>query len=161
MTAPDVRGPGAIAALCLRCLVVLAGTNLVGLGIAALALGQERTGSGLLVGLAYFPYVILVAAVPVAVVGFPAGLLTARLLVGQRGERVHVLVFALVGGVLSVVLCAWWGMFTTGSWYVLVAAAEGVVGAGGARWWTGRAHARKARWSDAQGAALPWGRIGA
>ena len=157
----SVRGPGAIAALCLRCLVVLAVVNVVGVGIVAAAMGQDRTGSGLIVVLAYLPYALLVAIVPVGVVGFPAGLLTAHLLAGVSRERVHVLVFALVGAVLSVALCAWWGVGTIAGWSWVVAAAEGAVGAGGARWWTGRAHARKARWSDAQGAALPWGRIGA
>ena len=157
----SVRGPGTIAALCLRCLVVLAGVNVVGLGIAAAALGQERTGSGLMVALAYLPYALLVAIVPVGLVGVPAGLLTTRLLAGVSRELVHVLVFALVGAVLSVALCASWGVGAIVGWSWVVAAAEGAVGAGGARWWTGRAHARKARWSDAQGAALPWGRIGA
>ena len=122
-----VRGPGAIAALCLRCLVVLAGVNLVGLGIAALAVGQEGTGSGLLVALAYFPYVLLVATVPVGVVGFPAGMLTARLLADVSRERVHVLVFALAGAVLSVALCAWWGMGIIASWSWIVAGSAATV----------------------------------
>lgn len=160
MRAPDVRGPGAIVALCLRCLVVLAGTTLVGVGIVALAVGEERTGPGLLVALTYLPYALLVAILPVGIVGFPAGLLTARLLAREGREWVHVLVFALVGGALSVALCAWWGLLEVAAWAWLVAAVEGVVGAGGARWWTGRAHARRVRWTDAQGAALPWGRIG-
>jgi len=161
VSAPDVRGPGVIAALCLRCLVVLAGVNVVGLGVGAVAVGQERTGSGLMVALVYLPFALLVAIVPVGVAGFPAGVLTAHLLAGVRREWVHVLVFALVGAVLSVALCAWWGLFQIAGWSWLVAAAEGAVGAGGARWWTGRARARRVRWSDAQGAALPWGRIGA
>lgn len=161
MIAPTVRGPGAIAALCLRCLVVLAVGNLLVLGIALLVLGQQAGGSDLTVYLVYFPYVLLVAVFPIALAGFPAGVLTAHLLARERREWVHVLVFALVGGVLSVAICSIWGLGMTGAWYALVAAAEGVVGAGGARWWTGRAHARRARWSDAQGAALPWGRIGA
>ena len=88
-------------------------------------------------------------------------MLTAHLLADERREWVHVLVFALVGGVLSVALFAWWGVLGLAGWSWVVAFAEGVVGAGGARWWTGRAHARKVRWSDAQGGALPWGRIGA
>jgi hypothetical protein len=141
--------------------VVLLVVNLAAVGIASAAVGQERTGSGLLVALAYFPYAMLVAVVPVGVVGFPAGLLTARLLAGRPPEWVQVLVFALVGAVLSVALCAWWGLFGMVGWAWIVAAAEGAVGAGGARWWTGRAHARRARWTDEQGAALPWGRIGA
>ena len=157
----SVRGPGTIAALCLRCLVVLAVVNVAGLGIAAVAMGKGQTGSGLMVALVYLPYALLVAIVPIGVVGFPAGLLTAHLLAGERREWVHVLVFALVGGVLSVALFAWWGVLGLAGWSWVVAFAEGVVGAGGARWWTGRAHARKVRLSDAQGAALPWGRIGA
>jgi hypothetical protein len=117
--------------------------------------------AGLVVYLVYLPYVLLVALFPIALAGFPAGVLTAHLLARERREWVHVLAFALVGGVLSVMICSMWGMFVAGGWYVLVAAVEGVVGAGGARWWTGRAHARRARRSDAEGAVLPWGRIGA
>jgi hypothetical protein len=158
--APDVRGPGAIAVLCLRCVAVLALANLIGLMIALLVWGREASGSGLMVYLVYSPYVLLVALFPIALVGFPAGVLTAHLLARERLEWVHVLVFALVGGVLSVTICSFGGFYATGGWWVLVAAAEGVVGAGGARWWTGRARARRGRWSDQEDAALPWGRIG-
>ena len=158
MSASDVRGAGALAALCLRCLVVLVAVNPLALLVLLAVSGDTETATYIL---AYLPYVLLVAAFPVALVGFPAGLLTAHLLADVPKERVHVLVFALVGGILSVALCAWWGLFQIAGWSWLVAAAEGAVGAGGARWWTGRARARRVRWSDAQGAALPWGRIGA
>jgi hypothetical protein len=157
----SVRGPGAIAALCLRCVVVLAGVNAVVWVILATVLAQRVTGSTLLMPLAYLPYMLLVAAVPVGVVGFPAGLVTARLLARERRERVHVAVFALVGGVLSVALCAWWGILVVTWWPWVIAFAEGVVGAGGARWWTGRAHARRARWSDPSGTVLASARMGA
>jgi MFS family permease len=158
--APDVRGPGAIAALCLRCVAVLTLVNAIAPLIALLVWGREASGSGLMLYLVYSPYVLLVALFPIGLAGFPAGVLTAHLLARERREWVHVLVFALVGGVLSVTICAFWGSYATSGWWVLVAFAEGVVGAGGARWWTGRARARRARWSDQESAALPWGRIG-
>ncbi|GEL99368.1 hypothetical protein [Cellulomonas terrae] len=156
----SVRGPGAIAALCLRCLGVLVVVNLVGLVIAYAVQGPAAASeAGLTAALAYFPFVGLIAAVLIAVVGFPAGLLTARALAGTRREWVHVLVFALVGAGLSMTLCASWNLLALSGWAWFVAAAEGAVGAGGARWWTGRTHARAVPWTDAQGAALPWGRI--
>ncbi|WP_456786932.1 hypothetical protein [Cellulomonas sp. P5_C5] len=157
MSASDVRGAGAIAALCLRCLVVLVAVNPLALLVLLAVSGDTETATHIL---AYLPYVLLVAAFPVALVGFPAGLLTAHLLAGVPKERVHVLVFALVGGILSPALCAWWGLLGMPAWAWIVAAAEGVVGAGGARWWTGRVRAGRQRWSEEQGAALPWGRIG-
>lgn len=157
----SVRGPSAIAVLCLRCLGVLVVVNLVALVVAYAVMGSDTAGGSVVpVAVAYFPVVALVAALLIAVVGFPAGLLTARVLSGQRREWVHVLVFALVGAVLSATLCASWTMLETNGWAWFVTAAEGAIGAGGGRWWTGRAHARAVPWTDAQGAALPWGRIG-
>ena len=159
---PDVRGPGPIARLCLRCFVVLIGFNVVALGIVGLMVagsGSDAGAGGPTIALAYSPYVLLVALVPLWLVGFPAGLLTARLLAGVPRESLHVLVFAVVGAVLSVALCAMVNLLAANPWFALVAAAEGAIGAGVARWWTGRVHLRREPWSDAQGAALPWGRI--
>lgn len=157
----SVRGPRAIVALCARCLAVLVVVNLVGLGVATAVMGSEVPAASIVpAALAYFPLVALITALLIAVVGFPAGLLTAKVLNGQRREWVHVLAFALVGAVLSTTLCGSWNMLGAHGLAWLVAAAEGAVGAGGARWWTGRAHAKAVPWTDAQGAALPWGRIG-
>lgn len=158
----SVRGPRAIAMLCVRCLAVLVVVNLVALVVAYAVLGSEVAGGSIVpVALVYFPAVAIIAALLIAVVGFPAGLLTAWALSVQGRERVHVLVFALVGAGLSTALCASWSMVGITGWAWVVAAAEGAVGAGGARWWQGRAHARAVPWTDVQGAALPWGRIGA
>ena len=157
----SIRGPRAVAVLCARCLAVLVVVNLIGLSGAYAVLGPDGASvSAVSAALAYFPAVGIVAAFLIAVVGFPAGLLTAQVLSGERREWVHVLVFALVGAVLSTALCASWSMLGTDAWSWIVAAGEGAVGAGGARWWSGRAHARAAPWTEAQGAALPWGRIG-
>jgi hypothetical protein len=153
----SVVGPRAIAALCVRCVAVLAVVNLAVLVVLQLADASGVEGAGF--GLYLLALALLVAAVLTGVVGFPAGLLTARLLAGTTREWVHVVVFALVGAVLSVTLCAFVGMLGAVDWYALVAAAEGAVGAGGARWWSGRAHARRDTVTDEQGAALPWGRI--
>ena len=58
----------------------------------------------------------------------------------QRDEWRHVLAFAIAGTVLSVTICATLMRFAGPSWLnlVLVAGAEGALGAGGARWWSGR-----------------------
>ena len=152
----SVLGPGAVAVLCLRCLAVLAAVNaVVLLAIQAVTSPSSVTASGLYIAVV----ALLVAAVLVALVGFPAGLLTAHLLRNVTREWVHVVVFALVGAGLSVTLCAMGNLLAVVGWYALVAAAEGAVGAGVARWWTGRVHARNKPWTDAQGAALPWGRM--
>jgi hypothetical protein len=158
VSAPGVRGGGAITALCLRCLAVLAVVNATALVVALLVSGNgasDDVPSGF-----YLLFVALVVAcVPVGVVGIPAGLLLANLLQSSSREWVHVAAFAVVGAVLSVTLCAMVNLLAASPWFVLVAAAEGAIGAGVARWWTGRVHLRREPWSDAQGAALPWGRI--
>ena len=138
-----VRGPRAIAGLCGRCLVVLTVVNLVALVGAYVVLDPDTAVTGGTTAyLAYFPAVVAVAAVLVAVVGFPAGLLTAEALKHSSREWLHILVFALVGAVLAVMLCAQLAAVGTGVGLALVAA-EGAVGAGGARWWTGKAHAAR------------------
>lgn len=102
---------------------------------------------------------LVVACVPVGLVGIPAGLVLVNLLQSSSREWVHVAAFAVVGAVLSVALCAMVNLLAANPWFALVAAAEGAIGAGVARWWTGRVHLRREPWSAAQGAALPWGRI--
>ena len=157
----NVRGARAIAGLCGRCLGVLVVVNVIGLGIVHAVQGSGGASqSGVTAALVYLPAAALVAAALIVVVGFPAGLLTASVLARQSREWVHVLAFALVGATLSVMLCASWSILGTVGWEWAVAAAEGAVGAGAARWWSGRAHARSVPWTDSQGAALPWGRMG-
>jgi hypothetical protein len=148
MSAQDVRGPGAIALLCLRCLAVLAVANVtVGAAVAVvLQLVEDPSnlfGAGWGQGLYLLVVALAVAIVPIALVGFPAGVLTAHLLRGVSRESVHVAVFALVGAVLSVVLMAIFVHLDPIGLGGLVAAVEGAVGAGGARWWTGLAQARR------------------
>jgi len=141
---PAVRGPAAIAALCLRCFVVLAVGNL---GVAAATSLQEALHEEGFYPLGLVAVVVAVAAVPVAVVGFPAGLLTAHLLQRVRSEWVHVLAFAVVGAVLAVAIVGWVQPDPVGpiaAWLML----EGAVGAGGARWWSGWARRRVAARDD-------------
>ncbi|GEK22562.1 hypothetical protein CXY01_30820 [Cellulomonas xylanilytica] len=152
---------GVIAALCVRCVAVLTVVNTVLFVVAVVVSTTLDPQAGVSPTAVYILVVgLLVACVPILLVGFPAGVLTAHLLRGSSRERVHVLVFALVGAVLSVTIFATLDYLSVVPWFTLVAAAEGAVGAGGARWWTGRMHARRAPIDDAQGAALPWGRIG-
>jgi hypothetical protein len=133
-TVPPVRGVLPIAMLNLRCAAVLLVVNLVpALGLAV-------------VGGSVFPvtvavYAVAVAVVPIALFGFPVGLLTAHLLRDEPLERVHVAVFAAVGAVLAVVLLAIW---SGPSVWLALGFVEGALGAGGARWWSGRAHRRTA-----------------
>jgi hypothetical protein len=139
-----VRGPGAIAALCLRCFALLVAVNVtVVLAVQLIADASVLAGDGWSQGVAFLGYVAMVAAVPIGVVGFPAGLLTARLLARTDRELVHVGVFALVGAVLSVAICVAIGLADPVSPQSLLAAVEGAVGAGGARWWSGWALRRR------------------
>jgi hypothetical protein len=155
-----VRGGRAIATLCLRCLAVLTVVNVTAFVVLGVVSHLNDPVAGVPSSGVYILVVgLLVACVPLALVGFPMGVLTAHLLQGSTREWVHVTVFALVGAVLSVILFAMLNFFSVVPWYALVAAAEGAIGAGGARWWSGRAHARRVTYSDEQGAALPWGRM--
>ncbi|WP_051275082.1 hypothetical protein [Cellulomonas sp. URHD0024] len=89
----------------------------------------------------FYLLLVVICALAVYVVGLPAGLVLARLLRNIADERVHVAVFALTGACLSVGLCVALGVefWSSRAWLILpVAAAEGVLGAGGARWWSGR-----------------------
>ncbi|KQY43143.1 hypothetical protein [Cellulomonas sp. Root137] len=156
----SVRGARAIAALCLRCLAVLSVVN--GAALTVFLLAQEADSSWAAqvpASIYYLGVALIVAAVLIGLAGFPAGVLTARLLDRTTREWVHVAVFALVGALLSVTLCASFGLLRASGWTVLVAAAEGAIGAGVARWWSGRVQARQTRWTDEEGAALPWGRM--
>ncbi|WP_421732786.1 hypothetical protein [Cellulomonas sp.] len=156
----SVRGPKAIAALCLRCLAVLTLVNGAALTVFLLTAEADSPWARQAPQTIYYLGVALVvAAVLIGLVGFPAGVLTARLLEKSSREWVHVAVFAAVGALLSVTLCAWFHLLQVVAWYTLVAAAEGAVGAGVARWWTGRVMARQTPWTQEQGAALPWGKI--
>jgi hypothetical protein len=121
--------------LCLRCVVVLAVVN------AAVALVVGTATGALAWGVVVALLAALVACIPVALVGYPAGLLTAGLLRRTEHEWVHVVVFAAVGAVLApLIMTAWHSGVEIGA----AAAVEGAIGAGGARWWSGRAHLRVA-----------------
>jgi hypothetical protein len=132
---PPVRGPAAIAMLNMRCLVVLAVVNLV----PGVVLGAM---SGSAYAITVVAFAVMVAVVPVAVVGFPAGVLTAHLLRHERREHVHVAVFAAVGALLAALLLL---PVAGPSGWIVLGLVEGALGAGGARWWSGRAHAAYAR----------------
>jgi uncharacterized transporter YbjL len=119
----------------LRCLVVLAVVNAVPAVVGAV-LSQST------ITITVAAYAVLVAVVPVAVVGFPAGVLTAHLLRDERRELVHVAVFAVVGALLAALLLL--PVAGVSGWIVL-GLVEGALGAGGARWWSGRAHKAYAR----------------
>ncbi|NUU16495.1 hypothetical protein HP550_04450 [Cellulomonas humilata] len=156
----SVRGPKAIAALCLRCLAVLSLVNGAAVTVFLLTDADSPWARQAPQTLYYLVVALVVAAVLIGLVGFPAGVLIARLLEKSRREWVHVAAFALGGAVLSVTLFAMFGILQSGEgWYTLIAAAEGALGAGVARWRTGRVHARQTPWTQEQGAALPWGKI--
>ena len=156
----SVRGLGPIAALNLRCLAVLAVLNPVGLLVAHLLSDPGDVLGSITPGALYLSVVVLlVACVPVWLVGYPVGVLTAHLLQNVTREWVHVLVFALVGAVLSVVILGTLGILRGGLWFTGVGAAEGFVGAGVARWWSGRVQARRDRDVEQLAAPLPWGRM--
>ncbi|MEZ0448976.1 hypothetical protein [Cellulomonas sp. ICMP 17802] len=140
-----VHGPAAVLALCLRCVAVLALVNVpLVLAVQLVTDPSALAGQGWSQGVAFLCYVLLVAAVPVLVVGFPAGVLTAHLVRRSRREAVHVGAFALVGAALSVALCVGFGVVQPVSPHAVLAALEGAVGAGGARWWSGWARRRRA-----------------
>lgn len=143
---PAVSGPRAVTAVTGWCAVVLVAVN-VPLGMLLMLTGgvwPAAASLGYVLALAAF-----VALVPVAVVGWPVGWLTARVLRPVDRERTHVAAFAGVGAVTSVALLVvptlgggWpvgvgWGL-------VLLYAAEGALGAGGGRWLAGRVRRRRA-----------------
>ena len=132
----DVRGAGRIAGLCMRCLAVLTLMNLP--VVLAGWLVDDESFLGFTFSI--YPFVVATAVVPVLLIGFPAGLLVSHLLRAELDERRHVVAFAITGAILSVTICVVAGMVhgSTAWVVVLVAAAEGAIGAGGARWWSGR-----------------------
>jgi hypothetical protein len=137
-----VRGPRAVTSVCVRCAGVLAVVNFT-LATAAGLVAGGASGAGW--GFEVVTLAWLFALLPIAVVGWPAGLLTAHLLRRQPSERVHVLVFALVGAVLCPALLVAGGLPVGSSqWLAVLAVAEGALGAGGGRWWTGRVRRRRA-----------------
>ncbi|WP_019134866.1 hypothetical protein [Cellulomonas massiliensis] len=124
--------PGQVGLLNLRCLAVLAGGNGV-LALVGVALGSGSGGDDTGAVLYILGLALLIAAGVVAVVGFPAGLLVARLLRG-RGDGAHLLAYAVTGAVLAPLLVALVGWTSPG---VLGAfALEGLAGAGGGAAWT-------------------------
>ncbi|QHT54966.1 hypothetical protein GXP71_01910 [Cellulomonas sp. H30R-01] len=148
-----VRGPARVALLCALCWTVLLGVTLVS-GVVATALTAWRTAAGgggadvasASASLVLVPFVALTAIVPVAVVGWPVGLLTAWLLRRRPREAEHVLAFAAVGAVLAVGLLPSWA---SGAWPAAGAAGAlvalvGAGGAGGGRWWAGAVLRRRA-----------------
>ncbi|GEM_PF-14919 len=139
-----VRGPAAVAGVCVRTVGVLAAGNLA-VALVALLVTGELTTEGL-AGLVYIGgLALLIAAALTAVVGWPAGLLVAWAMRGRRREVEHVLAFAAAGAVLSPVLVSIGAPSLGGSAGLLaVAVLEGAVGAGGGRWWAGRARRRLA-----------------
>jgi hypothetical protein len=122
---------GQVGLLNLRCLAVLAFGNGV-LALIAWAFSHEagdESGAVLYI----LSLALLIAAGVVAVVGFPAGLLVARLMRG-RGDGAHLVAYAVAGALLAPALVALVGWTSPG---VLVAfALEGLAGAGGGAAWT-------------------------
>lgn len=140
-----VRGPVRIALLCVLCLGVLVTTDLAVLGVLAAAHPLDlstSTGapvwlSQLQAGLYLVGVGAVVAVVPIACVGWPAGLLLSWLLRRRRREAEHVLWFAGVGAVLApACLLPYFGVGdgARAGWAVLLyAAVHGAIGAGGGR----------------------------
>lgn len=136
---------GALAVLELTgwCAALLVAVN-GALGLLGLALSPVRPDLASL-GLT-LAVVSWVAVVPVLVVGWPLGLLTAWLLAREPREARHVLAFAVVGAVAAVLLGLVGVTSTPDSVMLLLLAAEGALGAGGGRWLLGRSRrARAAR----------------
>ena len=156
----NVQGAGPIAALNLRCLAVLAVVNVTVVAVAPLLSRSPYVWGDQTPVVVYMLVVALVVAcVPVWLVGYPVGILTAHLLRNEPRERVHVAVFALVGAVLSVACFGSLGSIGTFGWVLPAVAAEGAVGAGVARWWSGLVRARRARKVGTMAGPLPWGRM--
>jgi len=142
----------------LRCMVVLGVVNLVTAVGAVFVVGIRVLASdGVIAGAAMVVYLVIhVVELPVAIVavgavvagvGIPAGVVAGRALRGEAREWVHVLAFAAVGAVLAAAVSGAVAVAidvdpgVTASW----AALEGLVGAGGARWWSGAADRRSPR----------------
>lgn len=146
MSAAPIRGIGAITFLNLRCIAILGVVNLTVFVVVTAAIGGDTDGwlAGTAIGFAagFLPFAVLVACIPVAVIGVPAGLLTGCGLRRAHQEWVHVLVFAVVGAGLSVAIMMALGAGIDAAWW---ASLEGALGAGGARWWSGATYRRTRR----------------
>lgn len=163
-----VRGPARVALLCVLCLVALAVANLAWLVlyVAATALRVAPSGGAgdvseqVAGGIPIMVLAWLVAVVPVALVGWPAGLALAWALRRRAREAEHVVAFAVVGGVLALLLlrptlAGGWTDTVGGAVFAL---AEGAVGAGGGRWWAGvvlRRRMRRGELRDRPARVLP------
>ncbi|UZN04462.1 hypothetical protein [Cellulomonas sp. S1-8] len=141
------HGPLAVLELTGWCGLLLVVVH-VALAVVGLALSSVWPGVatvGMMLAFASF-----IALVPVLVIGWPLGVLTAGLLRREPRESRHVAVFALVGAVSCVLLCGVGRTYALDAPLVLLAAAEGALGAGGGRFLLGVARRRRARrWADA------------
>ena len=139
--APHPYGPLAVLELTAWCALVLVTANAaVGL---LLVLVSPVTGGAAAVHGVTLAAVSVVAVLPVLVVGWPLGVLTAWLLRREPHESRHVLVFALVGAVAAVLLGGVGRTSLPDPGLVTLLAAEGALGAGAGRMLLGRA--RRAR----------------
>ncbi|MBD7919579.1 hypothetical protein H9657_15010 [Cellulomonas sp. Sa3CUA2] len=119
-----------------------------GIGLLTLALSGVWPGAvafGVMLAVASFG-----ALVPVLVVGWPAGVLTAWLLRREPRESRHVVVFAVVGAVAAVLLGLVGRDLTPDPAISLLLAAEGALGAGGGRLLVGRSRRALVRRRAAQ-----------
>ncbi|WP_243891247.1 hypothetical protein [Cellulomonas dongxiuzhuiae] len=119
-----------------------------GIGLLTLALSGVWPGGeafGVMLAVASFG-----ALVPVLVVGWPVGVLTAWLLRREPRESRHVVVFAVVGAVAAVLLGLVGRDLAPDPVISLVLAAEGALGAGGGRLLVGRARRALVRRRAAQ-----------
>lgn len=134
-SAGDVPGrrltAGQVGLLNLRCLAVLAVGNGVLAGVAWAFSHDAGDESGAV--LYILSLALLIAAGVVAVVGFPAGLLVARLMRG-RGDGAHLAAFAVAGALLAPALVSLVGWTSPG--VLLTFVLEGLAGAGGGAAWT-------------------------
>lgn len=141
---PAVRGPAAVAGVAAWCALALIAVNVVGGALAMLQPWWPVVASaGFFLALAS-----VVAVVPVAVVGWPVGLLTAWCLRHEAREARHVLVFALVGAGTALALWAaglGGGLDAAALQVLPVFVVEGALGAGAGRWAAGAARRRRAR----------------
>ena len=133
--AAPIRGWGPVAMLNLRCWGVLAAANTPVLYGLAVVTDGGIAGVSIILAPA-----LLIAGALILIVGYPAGLITARLLASLNSERVHILAFASAGAALSIALVSPLQLGVAG---LLVAALEGALGAGVARLWSGRDYRRR------------------
>ncbi|MCC2315152.1 hypothetical protein [Cellulomonas xiejunii] len=137
-----VLGPGAVLEVCARAAVILlAGAVVLYGGYLAL---EQPTSDDLVDAESFAVIVALMYGMHLAALlalGWPGGMLTARLMRRHPSEWRHVAAFAATGAVLGAAVLLVAGFPGTG---MAVWAAVGAVSAGGARAWTGRARRRRA-----------------